>query len=961
MKKLLLTLGLFLSILFSFAKPIDALTAKLIGQNFLTTRTNNASFKSGVTIDLAYTAMSAAQSESAKLTPANYFYVFNVTQGNGFVIVSADDQALPILGYSDEVKFNATNIPNNVQKWLEAYKNEIRFIIENNLVQTEEMRQEWNALLSAKPAENLAKKATVNPLVQTKWNQAPYENALCPYDNVAAERTVSGCVATAMAQIMKYWNYPAKGTGNHSYNHSKYGTLSANFGSTTYNWSGMPNVLNSSNTAVATLMYHCGVGVEMQYDVAANGGSGAYVITSGSPITHCSEYALKTYFGYKSSLQGVKRSSYTQTQWIALMKSELDASRPILHDGFGTGGGHAFVCDGYDNNSFFHFNWGWGGSSDGYFSVNALNPGSLGAGGGAGGFNSGQEIIIGVEPPTSTSTYDMRLYSAISVNPSPVSYGAGFSVTANFANFGANAAANFSGDFAAAVFNSSDQFVDYVEVKTGFSLAFNSYYTNPLVFTSTGLASLIPGTYKVGMYYKPTGSQNWVAFANGSFQNFKEFTVAGNNQNPLRLYAAITTSPSTITRSQTFSVNFNVANFGTNTFNGEISVDIHRSNGDWIRELQSKTGLTLPSNSQFTNGLTYTFDGGIEDSAGTYLFFVWNKPTGGDWTVLGNGTFSNPISVQVKDPSLTPDMYEVNNTMATAFNLPLVFAGNTASKNTLGSNIHLGNDYDYYKIILPTGYNYTINSRLHDSYNSGNSQTYTVDALLSYSTDGTTWSDAFDDIITSPIVLNGGGTVYFKVAPYFTGSIGTYLLETSVSRTSPLSAEKNITGFITSGLVGSANINAANGTVSLMVNASTDITALSPVISVSNFASINPGSGVSRDFTNPVVYTVTAQDASTKQWTVTVTKQATGIAEAWLAEGIAVYPNPAKDAIQIDLRKFEGKVQHITLLDNLGRNMPITYDEASGTIDVSGFTEGIYLLQIESNKGVISKKILVQP
>jgi hypothetical protein len=236
----------------------------------------------------------------------------------------------------------------------------------------------WVNLLDGR--KNVSVSTAVSPLVQTKWDQSPYYNNLCPYDNSKGERTVTGCVATAMAQVMNYWEYPKKGTGFHSYNHSKYGTLNANFGSTTYDWANMPNELTSSSStvqknAVATLMYHCGVSVDMDYNVSSEGGSGAYVISSRSPVTHCTEYALKTYFGYKTSIQGVQKADYTTTNWKNLLKAELDASRPIVYAGFGDGG-HCFVCDGYDNNDYFHFNWGWGGLYDGYFALNALIPGA---------------------------------------------------------------------------------------------------------------------------------------------------------------------------------------------------------------------------------------------------------------------------------------------------------------------------------------------------------------------------------------------------------------------------------------------------------------------------------------------------------------------------------------------------------------------------------------------------------
>jgi len=937
----------------TFAKHIDKSTAKIVGQNFLKSKTTSLSLKNEVSVELSFTSTSNESVLISNNKATNYFYIFNVSNGEGYVIVSADDNATAILGYSDEVDFNPQKIPINTKKWLESYKNEIRYIIHNNIAQTSVIRNDWQQLISGKVSNNFkGKKGSVNPLIQTKWDQSPYYNALCPFDISANERTVSGCVATAMAQVMKFWNYPSSGTGSHSYNHTKYGTLSANFGSTTYNWTSMPNRVTSSNSAVATLMYHCGVSVDMNYDVGSNGGSGAQTLDVVD--------ALKNYFGYASSVDGKYKSNYTDAQWKSLLKTELDAGRPMQYAGTGSGGGHSFVCDGYDNNDFFHFNWGWDGNSDGYFAVNSLNPGGLGTGGGTGGFNSNQRVIIGIKPPTSTQTYDMRLYSQITVNPNPIEYGSAFTVTTNFANYGINASSNFSGDFAAAIFNSSNQFVSYIEVKTGYTLNFNNYYTNPLVFSTNSISALTPGDYTIGVYYKPTGAQQWIAFANGSYQNFISIEVKGNDSNPLKLYAAITATPSPIIRNQTFTVNFDIANFGSATFNGDISVDIHKSDGTWIRELSIKTGLSLPSNNHFTNGLTYEVTGGIDDSAGTYQFFVWDKPTGGGWEFLGNGNFSNPINVQIIEPSLSPDIYENNNTQNTAYNLPISFASTSAIINTPGSNIHLGNDYDFYKIILPVGFNYSIESRLHDSYNSGNSQTYTIDGLLSYSTDGITWSDAYDDIVPNNIIINGGGTIYFMVSPYFTGTVGTYLLEANITRTIILSSEKEITAFTTVGIIGQASINISSGTISLKVSNTTDVKSLIPIISVSNFAGINPNSGAPRDFTTPVIYTVTAQDGTSKEWTVTITKQTASVNINSLSETISIYPNPTSHELFIDLTNFFGAVRSISILDMQGKEVYHNVSISKDSIQLFNLNDGIYIVKIKTDEGTLHKKVVVE-
>ncbi|MBK8339451.1 MAG: C10 family peptidase [Flavobacteriales bacterium] len=355
-----------------------------------------------------------------------FYRVYDV-DGQGFVVVAGDDAVKPILAYSTELPFPSATMPMHVAKWFEGYRSEIRDAVINGAQAVPEVAQSWQELVAGTLTSRTGERA-VNPLMTTLWDQQPHVNALCPGGSV------TGCVATAMAQVMKYHNHPAQGSGFHSYNEAQYGTLSANFGATTYDWGAMPNVVSSPNTAVATLMYHCGVGVDMDYSPQV---SGAWMIESHSPGTnHNSEYALKNYFGYDPSMQGVPRANYSDAQWIGMLKADLDASRPVLYAGFGSGGGHCFVTDGYDNNDFFHFNWGWGGQANGYFEVNALNPGSTGTGGGTGGYNSGQEAIFGITPGGGggNPTFDMRLYNFVTPSSSTIYYGQGFNITTNILN-----------------------------------------------------------------------------------------------------------------------------------------------------------------------------------------------------------------------------------------------------------------------------------------------------------------------------------------------------------------------------------------------------------------------------------------------------------------------------------------------------------------------------------------------
>jgi hypothetical protein len=786
MKKIIFTFWILVfSIGISYAKPIDVKTAQTVAYNFLKNRTNSVMFKGNFTLELEYTYSSAESNANSQQQSLNYFYLFNVVE-SGFVAVSADDIVEPILAYSDEGKIAFTKINQSTAKWFQGYADQIRFAIVNNLEATEEIKTSWDQLLYGNT--QLIRRGSVSPLISTKWDQSPYYNDLCPYDKTYKERTVTGCVATAMAQVLKYWNYPKEGSGFYSYNHGRYGTLSSSFGSHTYDYSKMPNSTNSANSEVAQLMYDCGISVEMDYNVSSQGGSGAYVISSGSRVQNCTEYALKTYFNFPSTLSGKERRGYTDVNWLNMIKADLDAGQPIIYAGYGTGGGHCFVADGYDNNNYIHFNWGWGGSSDGYFQINALNPGSLGSGGGAGGFNSGQQAIFGVKPPATSLNYELTHNTSMTISPTTIDYGSSFSVSANFTN---NSNITFNGDYCAAVFDDNDNFIDYIEIKSGYSLQSGYKYTNNLVFSTTGILGMLPGKYWVGVYYRPTGG-NW-SIIKGTFlySNYKSMTVTNNNS--IALYSDMTTTPiNNFTKGSSGSVSVNIINNSASTFTGKYNVSLYNLDGSFAQSLGMLTETNgLPAGYVYKNALTFTADT-IKVEPGTYLLatlHIWDGNT--NWELTGTGNYQNPIFIDVVAPPLQPDKYEINDNASVAYALSLNFSGNNANVNTIGSNCHTGEDYDFYKINLPAGYNYSLSPRVHDAFNAGNGNSYTLDALFSYSLDnGSTWSDAYDDVMPTAISTAGQKTIIFKVAPFFSGNSGTYLLEIPMTRSSNAGVDK---------------------------------------------------------------------------------------------------------------------------------------------------------------------------
>lgn len=314
-------------------------------------------------------------------------YVFDRNDSRGYMIVSADDAVTPLLGYSDDNGFDADNLPPALQSWMDQYAEQIAYIREN--LPTAGSNQFTGVTLPNWPA--------IAPLVKTKWGQQTPFNNICPDFNNT--KSATGCVATAMAQVMNYFQYPAKGQGKISFkSNDVVGNLSLDFSELTFEWNNMIDSYNGSYTpqqayAVATLMKAAGYSVRMSY---TNNYSGA--------LSGLIPGALIQYFNYDKGIRYENRDRYTYTEWATKIYDNLKNIGPVIYDGYSfSNTGHSFVCDGYEN-GYFHFNWGWNGSSNGYFLLDALNPPSLGTGGGDGGYNYLQNVVFGVKPATEGST-----------------------------------------------------------------------------------------------------------------------------------------------------------------------------------------------------------------------------------------------------------------------------------------------------------------------------------------------------------------------------------------------------------------------------------------------------------------------------------------------------------------------------------------------------------------------------
>ena len=377
--------------------------------------------------------------ELKSLGQVNGLYVFNMNDKGGFVVVSNDERTTDILGYSESGQFDPDNMPDNMRAWFQGYADEIAWA-QKNIKEVSETNTKTRARTRSDAKEY------IGPMVTTLWNQREPYNNNCPY--YQGKKTVTGCVATAMAQVMNYHQWPKNATKDVPGYTTGRGTVLNDLPSTTFDWENMLNNYVSKNelgnsviigtdaqkAAVAELMQYCGYSVEMNYGPSSSSNSIMVAI------------ALTDYFNYSSTTKVVSRGCYTYDNWKDLIYHELKEKRPVVYSGQSYGGGHEFVCDGYDNQTdMFHINWGWGGTSDGFFVLSSLNPDVQGTGGSSSndGYHFGQDAVVGIQKAEGTGTvlnvptnnYNLTINS-ISISHNTIALGESVDVTLNVTNSG---------------------------------------------------------------------------------------------------------------------------------------------------------------------------------------------------------------------------------------------------------------------------------------------------------------------------------------------------------------------------------------------------------------------------------------------------------------------------------------------------------------------------------------------
>ncbi|MDF9831322.1 C10 family peptidase [Parabacteroides sp. PF5-6] len=396
-----------------FAGPVEESAARKVAQRFVSAVAPLRASGDELTLVLSGETHPATALRSGQ--QAALYYIYSLGEGNGFVIISGEDTAYPILGYATEGIFRTDQMPDNLTHWLSFYQKEMIFAIESGLPATDEIIAQWH-----NPGERASLIQPAVLLPTANWDQsAPYNN-LCPTDALG-KTSVTGCVATAMGIVMKHYNWPEKGTGMHTYR-TKTDSIrvTASF-NTSYDWGNMldkytqtgslPNWTTTQGEAVATLLFHCGVSVDMNYTSKSSGAYTNDVIT-----------ALVDHFDYDKSISLLSRDLYSSEEWMAIVRAELDLNYPLMYGGATEDmAGHFFIIDGYaTTEDYFHVNWGWSGYSDGYYRLSSLAPTYQGIGGSTpgAGYSYLQDVVVGMRRAESGSYINNELYFYVPQNDS---------------------------------------------------------------------------------------------------------------------------------------------------------------------------------------------------------------------------------------------------------------------------------------------------------------------------------------------------------------------------------------------------------------------------------------------------------------------------------------------------------------------------------------------------------------
>ena len=483
---------LFLLLCFAFiawAEPIGKQAALYTAQSYMMTK--------GKSINIRKSPFKAGRKSISQTEGEAYYYIFNVGNDNGYVIVSGDDRVEPILGYVDQGSFDPDNIPENMRSWLQFYADEIKYVIDNGLRSESPILKQRNKVRGTKHS--------VPELMKSRWNQGTPYNLTCPKyykENGTQASPATGCAATAMAQVINFYKYPEKTkavipaiskTYKLSDGTEKTVTTNAIPSKTVIDWENIRDTYswesghqaNAQDSAVANLMYYCGQSLKMGYGA------------SSSADTSKSRNALVSYFGFDECAFWASRSNYGIDEWFDMLYDELNAGYPVLYRGHSSGGGHAFVIDGFDGENLFHVNWGWGGSSNGYFLIGILNPGDT-SGTGASSSSDGYSMTQG-------AVFNLRIPGKVKESRLDVSDLTVSNKTYLKATFKNSTGSGGRFDVAVVRYNEKGELT-----LVGKKLTTTTISDGATQIKSFQISKQLPeGTYRLAIACKHTSSENW--------------------------------------------------------------------------------------------------------------------------------------------------------------------------------------------------------------------------------------------------------------------------------------------------------------------------------------------------------------------------------------------------------------------------------------------------------------------
>ena len=641
MRKILLLFSLFLMTLVAWGEPIDRNEALKQANAFLSSK----GIPVRQSLDMAY-AQPGKAAEARSL-----YYVFNVGNDKGFVIVAGDDAVSPILAYADRGDFSEREMAPAAKAMLDSYAQQIEMIQQNP-----------SLAVAASTSD-----AAIEPLVQTKWNQgAPY-NYMCPTISGEEEQSVTGCVATAMAQIIYYHKYPVEQTKAIPAYQLSSGDVIPGADPVTLNWDAMQLTYTGSEAvddpsalAVAQLMLLCGKSVQMDYSSYASG-----AVSESVPA------ALKEYFDYDGAAHMVYRDEYANADWEKMIYDELAAKRPVYLSGTSVSGtsvvGHAFVCDGYDGQGLFHINWGWGGMSDGFFRLTLLNPDDHGTGGnnGSGGFNMDEGAIIGIQPNqggTSQEVAQMTLdyFAATEETVTRNSVYGSFSVPVN-ASCWNNTSQTLSVELGLAYYDESNEMVGEPSGLGSYSLDTGYGLSSDELSMGKGI---LDGTYYVKFVHKVNGSDEWTLMKNAD-KYYLELQVKDNTA------TIVNHAPHFVVNDVNVQGNMSVGSQQTFTYNITNSGDTYTQD------------IAFFVNDDILSGIGLNLDPGATDD---YIF---------SWTPERKGTYCVGLANATTGEILYAEQYTVEEAKEYQLNFTYTVDGmedNTVSGNSIRGTIHATNN-----------------------------------------------------------------------------------------------------------------------------------------------------------------------------------------------------------------------------------------------------------------------------